>query len=92
MKERRARYRRKAAAAFIYPAESLTPRQGLFYRNLIRIALVVGRQIPVDFELAADRPVYLDRGCIKSAERAGFIEPLENGASGVVESIRLAWR
>ena len=92
VKERQVDYRRKAASSFKYPTERLTRRQGMFYRNLIRIAVSIGREIPVDFELADGRSVYLDRGCIKIAERAGFIEPLEDGASGVVESIRLAWR
>lgn len=93
VRERRADYRRKNAASFVDEPAGLTPRQGVFYRNLIQIAVAVeNRNIPVDFDLADGRGVYLDRGCIKIAEHAGFIERLSNGPDGVVESIRLAWR
>ena len=93
VRERRAGYSRLAASAFNDEAAGITARQGVFYRNLIRIAVAIeGREIPVDFELPNGRRMYLDRGCIKIAEHAGFIDTLENGANGVVESIRLAWR
>jgi hypothetical protein len=85
-------YRRKNAADFNDEPAGLTPRQGVFYRNLIRLAQVLkSREIPVDFVLRG-RQVYLDRGCIKIAEHAGFIEPITDGPSGSVENICLAWR
>lgn len=33
----------------------------------------------------------VDFGCMKIAEHAGFIERIENSASGVVETVTLAW-
>jgi hypothetical protein len=84
---------RKSAASFNDEPADLTPRQGAFYRNLIRLAEVLRSPIiSVDFEIGDGSAPYLDRGCIKIAEHAGFIEPLEDGPLGVVHSIRLAWR
>ena len=69
----------------------LKPRQATFYRNLIAMALVGGSSdLPVDF-ICNGTHVYLDHGCIKIAELAGFIEHLENGSAGVVDTIRLSW-
>jgi hypothetical protein len=76
-------------AKFKKTRATLTPRQAVFYRNLIQLAQALeSPTIPVQFELA-DTECHLDRGCIKFAEHAGFIEPLQNGPTGVVESIRL---
>jgi hypothetical protein len=81
------------ASDYMDVAARLTPRQAAFYRNLIRIAAELGSEdIPVEFELPNGHAVYLDRGCIKIAEHAGFIELLRDGASGNVETIRLTWR
>jgi hypothetical protein len=86
-------YKRKRAEEFFDEPAQLTARQAVFYRNLIRLAVAVGGPtIPADFELADGRRVYLDRGCMKIAEHAGFVRPLRNGANGVVESIQLAWQ
>ena len=85
-------YQRQPVALYRDEPARLTERQAVFYRNLIRIAVATGmREIPVDFELPDGRRVFLDRGCIKIAEHAGFISSLSNGASGVVDSIYLAW-
>lgn len=86
-------YARIPAAAYTDLPARLTPRQAVFCRNLVRLAEVLGeRSLPVDFRLASGAALHLDRGCVKIAEHAGFIEPLANDASGVVSSIRLAWR
>ena len=82
-------YSRKAATEFRDEAACLTGRQAVFYRNLITLALALGhRDIPVDFEVSDGSRRYLDRGCIKIAEHAGFILPLADDASGTVSSIR----
>lgn len=68
----------------------MTARQASFYRNLIAIALAIrSDEIPVVFELAGRGVVFLDRGCVKMAEHAGFVQPLSNGPSGYLESLRL---
>ena len=86
-------YSRKAAVDFLDAPAKLTARQVLFYRNLMRLALASGSsRLPVDFELRDGTEMYLDRGCIKIAEHAGFIQPLENGISGTVDTIVLNWR
>jgi hypothetical protein len=70
----------------------LTERQASFYRNLITLAQALGSDIiPVEFELAGRGRVFLDRGCIKIAEHAGFIRPLRDGASGYLEFIELGF-
>jgi hypothetical protein len=85
-------YERKAATSFADEAARLTPRQGVFYRNLIRLAVALeSSEIPVDFELPDGSPVFLDRGCIKIAEHAHFIDSIIDGPSGVVDNIRLAF-
>lgn len=85
-------YERWSAERYQDQPARLTERQGVFYRNLIRLAEALqSRDIPVDFELPNGRNVWLDHGCIKIAEHAAFIEPLQNGPDGTVESIRLAW-
>lgn len=85
-------YARKPTAAFRDEAARLTDHQAVFYRNLISIALALkSGNIPVDFETRDGTRCYLDRGCIKIAEHAGFILPLGDDASGTVSTIRLAW-
>jgi hypothetical protein len=45
----------------------LKPRQAIFYRNLIEMALAVGSsELPVDF-VCNGTHVYFDHGCIKIA-------------------------
>jgi hypothetical protein len=85
-------YERWTAQRYQDEPADLTPRQAMFYRNLIILAeRLQTRDLPVDFELVDGHRVYLDHGCIKIAEHAGFIEPLRNGPSGLVETVRLAW-
>jgi hypothetical protein len=70
----------------------LTKRQASFYRNLITLAQAMGSNvIPIEFELGGRGRVFLDRGCVKIAEHAGFIEPLSDGPSGFLETIRLGF-
>jgi len=84
-------YCRIPAASYRDAAARLTPRQGVFYRNLIRIAEAVGGSvIPVDFELTTGERLHLDRGCVKIAELSGFLRPLED-RDGVLSSVKLAW-
>jgi hypothetical protein len=86
-------YRRWTATEFDDKPARLTPRQAVFYRNLIRMAVALqNREIPVDFELPDGRQLYLDRGCIKIAEFAEFIEPIANSPAGTVDRIRLRFR
>lgn len=74
-------------------AATLTERQAVFYRNLIKLALKLQTaHLPVSFGLPDGRNISLDRGCIKIAEHARFIMPLENNSQGVVTHITLAWR
>jgi hypothetical protein len=85
-------YRRIRAQEFRDAPARLTERQAIFYRNLISMALALGdRCIPVDFEDLRGRRRYLDRGCIKIAEHARFIEPLRNGGDGTVGTVVLSW-
>lgn len=84
---------RRSAKDFKDKPAIMHPRQAVFYRNLIKIAEVLGsREIPVEFALGNGERARMDHGCVKMAELAGFIEPLQDGASGYVETIRLAWR
>lgn len=85
-------YERKPADEFLDEPAKLTPRQASFCRNLISIACALeSATIPVDFVLSDGSHVYLDRGCIKIAEHAGFILPIKNGPGGVVETVTLSW-
>lgn len=85
-------YTRLAAASYADAAARLTPRQGVFYRNLIRIAEVSGTAaVPVDFLLPSGEHLYLDRGCVKIAELAGFIRSLRDDDDGVVSYVELSW-
>ncbi len=88
------RYRRRRAQEFSDEPAQLTERQVNFYQNLIRLALAVGsRDLPVEFEIHDGTRMYLDRGCIKIAEHARFIVPLENNDElGTVGHVTLAWR
>jgi hypothetical protein len=84
-------YERWSAGRYNDAPARLKPRQAVFYRNLIEMALAGGlSDLPVDF-ICNGAHVYLDHGCIKIAEYAGFIEPLTNGSNGVVDSIKLSW-
>lgn len=84
-------YERWSAGRYNDAPARLKPRQAIFYRNLIEMALIGGSvSLPVDF-ICNGAHVYLDHGCIKIAEHAGFIEPLTNGPNGVVDTIRLSW-
>ena len=88
----RSGYTRIPAIRFTDAPARLTPRQGVFYRNLVRIAEAVGNgQIPVDFSVPSGERLYLDRGCIRIAELAGFIAPLRDDENGVVSMIMLNW-
>jgi hypothetical protein len=70
----------------------LTPRQASFYRNLIAMAEELkSNALPVVFELEGRGPVFLDRGCIKMAEHAGFIKTLKNGPDGYLDCIELCF-
>jgi hypothetical protein len=87
------RYQRLPASEYTYKPSRLSPWLANFYGNAIHLALAVGsRDLPVDFETLDGRAMYLDRGCIKMAEYAGFIEKLKNDRTGIVTSIRLSWR
>lgn len=86
-------YSRRSADSYADRPSRLTPRQANFYENLIQIALAMDSDvIPVDFTVPGGDQMYLDHGCIKIAEHAGFICRLENDAAGLVGSIRLTWR
>jgi hypothetical protein len=86
-------YRRKSASQFTDAPAKLTPRQAVFYRNLIRIAeSAKARELPIEFELRDGTPVHLDYGCIRIGIHAGFIEELEDGLGGTVETITLSWK
>lgn len=88
----RSDYSRLPADAYQYEPAQLTPRQSVFLRNLIRIAETIGSgEIPVDFIGADGRHRYLDRGCVKMAVHAGFLQHLTDGPFGVVDSVRLSW-
>ena len=92
IRNRDRQYQRKPAASYLDAAASMTPRQAVFYRNLIRIAEVLkNNTIPVDFEIPGRGAVYLDRGCIKMAADSGFLAPLTDAQDGLVESIQLSW-
>jgi len=70
----------------------LTKRHASFYRNLIAIAEATrSGTIPVVFELKGRGQVFLDRGCIRMAEHAGFVQPLVNGPGGFLEAVTLAF-
>ncbi|HEV3184953.1 MAG TPA: hypothetical protein VGZ49_08725 [Xanthobacteraceae bacterium] len=85
-------YRRKPVDQFADKPARLTPRQAIFYRNLIRIAEETkSRDLPLEYVLPGGTHVHLDYGCIKIAVLAGFLEPLVNGPSGLVENITLSW-
>lgn len=87
------RYCRMRAEDFADKPAKLTPRQAHFYHDLIALALAVdAKDLPVDFITAAGDLMYLDRGCIKIAEQAGFIAPLQNDGHGVVDQITLTWQ
>lgn len=71
---------------------SLTPRLAVFYRDLIRLAERLNSQdLPVHFIDATGAHMAMDLGCVKIAEHAGFIQPLSNGSSAGLESIRLSF-
>jgi hypothetical protein len=83
-------YKPMSAKALADRPARLTKRQASFYRNLIAIAEAIqSGTIPVVFELEGKGPVFLDRGCIRMAEHAGFVRPLIDGPSGHLEEVRL---
>ena len=86
-------YSRWPAASYNDHAAGLSERQANFYRNLIGLALVTdSNELPVDFEDESGQRWYLDRGCVKIAEHAGFIRPLQNNdSSHRVGRITLNW-
>jgi hypothetical protein len=85
-------YVRIPCAKFSDAAARLTERQAVFYRNLIRIAEAMGKGILlVDFHLPSGEHMYLDRGCIRIAELAGFVAQLKDDDAGAVSSIELVW-
>lgn len=47
--------------------------------------------MPVNFETPAGERMYLDRGCLKIVELAGFIRPIQDDAEGVVSVNTLSW-
>ena len=86
-------YKRWAAVKYNDAPSKLTPRQAVFYRNLITLALTLGSsKLPVDFHVEGNGDYWMDHGCIKIAEHAGFILPLENEENGLVGSISLVWQ
>ncbi len=83
-------YKPMSAADLADKPARMTARQASFYRNLIAIALASqSDEIPIVFQLAGRGAVFLDRGCVKMAEHAGFIRPLTDGSEGCLESVRL---
>ena len=83
-------YKPMSAKALADKPARLTARQASFYRNLIAIAQAIQSDtIPVLFELEGRGPVFLDRGCIRMAEHAGFVRPLVDGPDGYLEEVRL---
>jgi hypothetical protein len=69
-----------------------TSRQSAFYRNLVRLAeQTQAKTLPIAFFTIDGSAKRMDYGCIKIAEHAGFIEPIENSPRGVVEAITLKW-
>jgi hypothetical protein len=87
------KYVARKAASLTDASARLTARQAVFYRNLIRLAEELGRQdLPIRFTDAEGNDITMDLGCVKMAEHAGFIQPLTDGASGFLESVRLAWK
>lgn len=86
-------YKRWPATRFNDRAADLTDRQANYYRNLVNLALATKtNDIPVDMILPNGSRLWMDHGCIKIAEHAGFIETLRNEDNGLVGSIRVAWR
>ena len=84
-------YRRKSSQEYKYKEARLTERQRNFCENLKQMARALGSDIlPVDFTDQDGRQMFLDRGCIKMAEHAGFICPLSDDSNGVVREIKLS--
>lgn len=85
-------YKPMASADLADKPARLTARQASFYRNLIAIAAATeSDEIPIVFELTGRGVVFLDRGCVKMAEHAGFVRPLSDGPEGYLQSIRLSF-
>ncbi|MGY8684953.1 hypothetical protein Q2941_45505 [Bradyrhizobium sp. UFLA05-153] len=82
----------RSARQFTDAPAKQTARQSAFYRNLVRLAEQTGmRTLPIYFVTVDGLAKRMDYGCIKMAEHAGFIEEIENSASGVVETVTLSW-
>ncbi|MGY4397947.1 hypothetical protein ACVWZA_003144 [Sphingomonas sp. UYAg733] len=85
-------YKRIAAECYVARAAKLTPRQALFYRNLMDISQQLeSNYIPIDFSAPTQHALFLDRGCVNIAVNAGFLKPLKNDSDGVVSEVELAW-
>lgn len=66
------------------------PRQLLFESELRRIAAYfASAQIPLFLNTPAKGNVQFDRGCVGHAIANNILEPVQNGASGKVEELRL---
>jgi hypothetical protein len=86
------KYDYRIASSLTDKPARLTPRQAVFYRNLIRIAeQLQSQEIPLDFMDATGTHMAMDLGCVKIAEHAGFIQPLTDSVEGVMKTIRLNW-
>jgi hypothetical protein len=86
------KYEYRIASSLTDKPARLTERQAVFYRNLIRIAeRLQSQELPLDFLDATRAHMAMDLGCVKIAEHAGFIQPLANGAEGMMKTIRLNW-
>jgi hypothetical protein len=86
------KYEYREASSLTDKPARLTERQGVFYRNLIRISeQLQSQELPVDFLDATGAHMAMDLGCVKIAEHAGFIRPLSNGPDGKMKTIRLNW-
>lgn len=86
-------YKRRNSAQFKERPPTMSARQANFYRNLILLAQACKSEVlPVDFETMDGRRLFLDRSCIKIAERAGFIGKLRDDRAGQVSQIKLRWK
>jgi hypothetical protein len=91
LRVRKADYARKRAEDYADKPASLTERQALFYRNLMQIAQhLKSNELPVEID-TRQGSFFLDRGCVKIAVHAGFLQALENDENGTVSKIKLAW-
>ena len=91
LRQRKADYARRRAEEYRDKPASLTARQALFYRNLMQIALYLkSNDLPVEIDTIQGN-FFMDRGCVKIAVHAGFLQALENDENGTVSMVKLAW-